>query len=78
MHSRPEALGNFGGMGPLDPAGPTSPCASRSTWKYHGITPSGWPRTSRRPREAIARRLSADHPGAVPAGAFPDGWVPTR
>lgn len=39
MHFRPEALGTFGGAGPLD--GPGTDFAIsfvRSTWKYHGIT----------------------------------------
>ncbi len=39
MHFRPEAMGTFGGPGPLDPAG--TDFAIRfvhSSWKYHGIT----------------------------------------
>jgi len=28
--------------------------------------------------EAIARRWFADYPGAIPAGTFPAGWVPSR
>jgi glutathione S-transferase len=31
-----------------------------------------------RPGEEIARRLFPDQPGLVPAGALPQGWVPTR
>jgi glutathione S-transferase len=128
MHFRPEALGTFGGIGPLDPAGTDFAIrVVRGTWKYHGITAvrlaedlAGLPAKldhvdalagegiiggpdptaadlqigatlrvlltvgdlapllAGRPGEAIARRLFADYPGAVPAGAFPDGWVPTR
>jgi glutathione S-transferase len=39
LHFRPEAMGTFGGAGPLD--GPGTDFAIRfvrSTWKYHGIT----------------------------------------
>lgn len=39
MHFRPEAMGTYGGAGPLDPAG--TDFAMRfvhSSWKYHGIT----------------------------------------
>ena len=39
LHFRPEALGTFGGAGPLD--GPGTDFAIRyihGTWKYHGIT----------------------------------------
>lgn len=39
MHFRPEALGTFGGAGPLD--GPGTDFAIklvRGTWRYHGIT----------------------------------------
>ena len=39
MHFRPEAMGSFGGGGPLDPAGTDFAIRMvRSTWKYHGIT----------------------------------------
>jgi glutathione S-transferase len=31
-----------------------------------------------RPAEAIGRRWFPDYPGAIPAGAFPAGWVPSR
>ena len=31
-----------------------------------------------RPAEEIARRWFPDYPGAIPAGAFPAGWVPAR
>jgi glutathione S-transferase len=30
-----------------------------------------------RPAESIGRRWFPDYPGEVPAGAFPDGWVPS-
>jgi glutathione S-transferase len=39
MYFRPEAMGTFGGAGPLDPAGTDFAIKFvRSTWKYHGIT----------------------------------------
>ena len=31
-----------------------------------------------RPGEEIARRWFPDYPGHIPAGAFPQGWVPSR
>jgi hypothetical protein len=31
-----------------------------------------------RPGEEIARRWFPDYTGAIPAGAFPAGWVPSR
>lgn len=39
MHFRPGALGTFGGVGALDPAGTDYAIKlTRATWKYHGIT----------------------------------------
>lgn len=39
MHFRPEAMGTFGGSGPLDPAGTDFAMKFiHGTWKYHGIT----------------------------------------
>ncbi len=39
MHFRPEAMGTFGGSGPLDPAGTDFAIKYvRASWKYHGIT----------------------------------------
>ena len=39
MHFRPEALGTFGGAGPLDPAGTDFAIRFvRASWKYHRIT----------------------------------------
>jgi len=39
LHFRPEALGTFGGGGPLDPAGTDFAIRmARSTWKYHKIS----------------------------------------
>lgn len=39
LYFRPEAMGTFGGGGPLDPAGTDFAMRFiRSTWKYHGIT----------------------------------------
>ena len=31
-----------------------------------------------RPAERVARRWFPDYPGAIPAGAYPAGWVPSR
>ena len=31
-----------------------------------------------RPAEEVARRWFPDYPGAIPAGAYPAGWVPSR
>lgn len=39
LHFRPEAMGSFGGAGPLDAAGTDFAIAYvRSSWKYHGIS----------------------------------------
>ena len=39
MHFRPEAMGSFGGVGELDPAGVGFAMTYvRLSWKYHGIT----------------------------------------
>ena len=39
LHFRPEALGSFGGAGPLDPAGTDFAIRfARASWKYHRIT----------------------------------------
>ncbi len=39
MHFRPEAMGTFGGVGPLDPAGTDFAMGFvRGSWKYHKIT----------------------------------------
>jgi len=39
LHFRPEALGTFGGAGPLDPAGTDFAIKMvRATWRYHGLT----------------------------------------
>ena len=128
LHFRPEAMGTFGGAGPLD--GPGTDFAIKlihGTWKYHGLSAEllandlkGLPAkldhvdqlaadgvigteeataadlqigaTIRvlmvvedllpliegRPGEEIARRWFPDYTGAVPAGAFPAGWVPQR
>ncbi len=39
LHFRPEAMGTFGGTGPLDPPGTDFAMTYvRGTWKYHGIT----------------------------------------
>ena len=39
MHFRPEAMGSFGGVGDLDPAGVDFAITYvRLSWKYHGIT----------------------------------------
>lgn len=39
LHFRPEAMGSFGGAGPLDPSGTDFAIRYvRASWKYHGIT----------------------------------------
>jgi glutathione S-transferase len=39
LHFRPEAMGTFGGAGPLDPAGTDFAIAyARGSWRYHRIT----------------------------------------
>jgi len=39
LYFRPDAMGTFGGIGALDPAGVDFAIATvRGTWKYHGIT----------------------------------------
>ncbi len=128
LHFRPEAMGSFGGAGPLD--GPGTDFAIRlirGTWKYHGITAERLagdlaglpakldhidqlaadgvigadaptaadlqigatvrvlmvvgdlhPLIEGRPCEQIARRWFPDYAGKVPAGAYPQGWVPAR
>src|SRR5829696_8337745 len=39
LHFRPEALGTFGGAGPLDPVGTDFAIrVARASWKYHGIS----------------------------------------
>src|SRR3712207_2519160 len=39
MHFRPEAMGTYGGGGPLDPAGTDFAIkVLRPTWKYHGLS----------------------------------------
>ena len=39
LHFRPEALGTFGGGGPLDPAGTDFAIKyARGSWRYHGIS----------------------------------------
>ena len=47
LHFRPEALGSFGGAGPLDPAGTDFAIRfARASWKYHRITAERLARTS--------------------------------
>ncbi|MGX6446831.1 glutathione S-transferase N-terminal domain-containing protein [Patulibacter sp. S7RM1-6] len=125
---RPEALGTFGGGGPLDEAGTEfARRALRAAWRYHGISEDRLqedlralpemldridalaadgtigadhvnaadlqigstlatlltvedlhPLMAGRPGEALARRLFPDVPGRIPAGAFPEAWVPAR
>lgn len=126
LHFRPEALGTFGGGGPLDPAGTDFAIKfARASWRYHGISAvrladdlAGLPAkldhvdglaadgviggdqpnaadlqiccTLRvllcvgdvrpliegRPAGDLAMRWFPDYTGAIPAGAFPAGWVP--
>lgn len=128
MHFRPEAMGTYGGAGPLDPPGTDFAIRFvRAAWKYHGITAvrvaedlaglpakldqvDGFiadgvmggeeanaadlqigatlrvlltlgdlePLMKDRPLEELALRWFPDSPGHVPAGAYPEGWVPER
>jgi glutathione S-transferase len=128
LYFRPEALGTFGGTGPLDPAGTDFAIGfARSSWKYHRISAARLaedlaalpakldhadalvaegilggeqptaadlqigatlrvlstvgdlaPLLDGRPAVDAARRLFPDYAGAIPAGAFPTGWVPAR
>jgi glutathione S-transferase len=128
LQFRPEAMGTFGGAGPLDPAGTDFALrVVRGMWKYHRIsverlyvdiaglpakidrvdelanqgTVGGEQPTAAdlqigatlrvlltvgdlrpliegRPAEALARRWFPDYAGDVPAGAFPEDWVPER
>lgn len=42
LHFRPEAMGTFGGAGPLDPAGVDYAIRMiRATWKHHGVSAEG-------------------------------------
>lgn len=72
MHFRPEALGTFGGSGPLDPAGTDYAIRFvRASWKYHGIT-----------AERLAADLAGlpeklDHVDALAADGIVGGDQPT-
>jgi glutathione S-transferase len=125
LHFRPEAMGSFGGAGPLDPAGTDFAISYvRGSWKYHRISAERLasdlaglpakldhidelagqgviggqqpnaadlqvgatvrvlltvgdlvPLIEGRRAEQVARRWFPEYPGAVPAGAYPSGWL---
>jgi glutathione S-transferase len=126
LYFRPEAMGTYLGVGPLDPAGTDSVIEALPWWwEYNGVSAERLaadlaglppaldhvdelagegvidgdqptaadlqvgaplsalltvgdlrPLIEGRAGERIARRWFPDNPGAVPAGAFPAGWVP--
>jgi glutathione S-transferase len=71
LYFRPEAMGTFGGAGPLDPAGTDFAIrVVRATWKYHGLS-----------AELIASDLAAlpamlDRVDALAADGVIDGEEP--
>jgi glutathione S-transferase len=72
MHFRPEALGTFGGGGPLDPAGTDFAIRfARGSWKYHGIT------AARLAEDLAALPAKLDHVDALAADGVLDGEAPT-
>jgi glutathione S-transferase len=72
LHFRPEAMGSFGGAGPLDPAGTDFAISyTRNAWKYHRIT-----------AEVLADDLAGlpeklDHVDALAADGIVGGERPT-
>ncbi len=72
MHFRPEAMGTFGGGGPLDPAG--TDFAMRyvhASWKYHGIT------AQRLADDLAGLPAKLDHVDALAADGVIGGDEPT-
>src|SRR4051812_2433125 len=62
MHFRPEAMGNFGGRGPLDPAGTDFAIRMlRGMWKYHRIS------AERLAGDLAGLPAKLDHVDALPA-----------
>ena len=72
LHFRPEAMGNFGGAGPLDPAGTDFAIRLiRSTWKYHRIT------AERLAADLAGLPEKVDHVDALAEEGVLDGERPT-
>ena len=71
LHFRPEAMGTFGGGGPLDPAGTDYAMRLlRPTWKYHGIT------AQRLADDLAGLPAKLDHVDALAAEGVLDGDAP--
>jgi glutathione S-transferase len=72
MHFRPEAMGTFGGAGPLDPAGTDFAMRYvRASWKYHGIT------AVRLAEDLAGLPAKLDHVDALIADGVMGGEAPT-
>ena len=72
LHFRPEAVGTFGGAGPLDPAGTDFAIRiARASWKYHGIT------AQRLADDLAALPAKLDHVDALAEAGTIGGEQPT-
>jgi glutathione S-transferase len=72
LHFRPEAMGSFGGGGPLDPAGTDFAIAYvRSAWKYHKVS------AARLAEDLAGLPAKLDHIDALVAGGVMGGDEPT-
>lgn len=72
LHFRPEAMGNFGGGGALDPAGTDFAIKLiRGTWKYHRIT------AERLAADLAGLPAKLDHVDALAEEGIVDGENPT-
>jgi glutathione S-transferase len=72
LHFRPEAMGSFGGGGPLDPAGTDFAIAYvRSAWKYHKIS------AARLAEDLAGLAAKLDHIDALVAEGVMGGDEPT-
>lgn len=72
LHFRPEAMGTFGGGGPLDPAGTDFAIRYvRASWKYHGIS------CERLAEDLRGLPAKLDHVDALAADGVLGGEEPT-
>jgi len=72
LHFRPEAMGTFGGTGPLDPAGTDFAIKStRGAWRYHGIS------AERLADDLAGLPAKLDHVDALAADGVIGGDEPT-
>ena len=72
MHFRPEALGTFGGSGPLDPPGTDFAIRYvRASWKYHAIS------AERLAADLAGLPAKLDHVDALVAEGVLGGQLPT-